>query len=149
MSGPFNGEHSTPCRSANCPRVIRWLASSGAFSSWPEIAPWKRPLLRLTRFYIRRRRDGRHKGRHENMGMISCVRLVATRCPRQPSRKTADGAVEISTTDGLFSGKKVVLFAVPGAFTPTCTLNHLPGYLENRDALKERGVDDIAVHLGQ
>lgn len=58
--------------------------------------------------------------------------------------KTADGPVEI-TTDALFSGKKVVLFAVPGAFTPTCTLNHLPGYLENRDALKERGVDDIAV----
>jgi peroxiredoxin len=46
--------------------------------------------------------------------------------------KTAEGAAEISTKD---------LFA----FTPTCTLNHLPGYLENRDALKERGVDDIAV----
>jgi len=37
------------------------------------------------------------------------------------------------------------LVAVPGAFTPTCTLNHLPGYLENRDALMARGVDDIAV----
>lgn len=58
--------------------------------------------------------------------------------------KTADGPVEI-TTDALFKGKKVVLFAVPGAFTPTCTMNHLPGYLENRDALLERGVDDIAV----
>lgn len=58
--------------------------------------------------------------------------------------KTADGPVEVSTTD-LFSGKKVVLFAVPGAFTPTCTLNHLPGYLENRDAILSRGVDDIAV----
>ncbi|MCO5731036.1 peroxiredoxin [Rhizobium sp. SSA_523] len=58
--------------------------------------------------------------------------------------KTADGPVEV-TTDSLFKGKKVVLFAVPGAFTPTCTLNHLPGYLENRDALLERGVDDIAV----
>lgn len=58
--------------------------------------------------------------------------------------KTADGPVEIGT-DELFSGKKVVLFAVPGAFTPTCTLNHLPGYIENRDALLSRGVDDIAV----
>ncbi|SIP97230.1 Peroxiredoxin [Rhizobium sp. RU35A] len=58
--------------------------------------------------------------------------------------KTSDGPVEVTTSD-LFKGKKVVLFAVPGAFTPTCSMNHLPGYLENRDALLERGVDDIAV----
>ncbi|MCM2440855.1 peroxiredoxin [Agrobacterium vitis] len=58
--------------------------------------------------------------------------------------KTADGPVEISTEE-LFKGKKVVLFAVPGAFTPTCTLNHLPGYLEHRDALLAKGVDEIAV----
>ena len=58
--------------------------------------------------------------------------------------KTADGPVEVSTKD-IFSGKKVVLFAVPGAFTPTCTLNHLPGYLENREALLAKGVDDLAV----
>ena len=58
--------------------------------------------------------------------------------------KTADGPVEV-TTEQLFKGKRVVLFAVPGAFTPTCSLNHLPGYLENRDAILARGVDDIAV----
>jgi peroxiredoxin len=58
--------------------------------------------------------------------------------------KTADGPVE-TTTDALFGGKKVVLFAVPGAFTPTCSLNHLPGYLENRDTILAKGVDDIAV----
>ena len=58
--------------------------------------------------------------------------------------KTSDGPVE-TTTDALFGGKKVVLFAVPGAFTPTCSLNHLPGYLENRDAILAKGVDDIAV----
>lgn len=58
--------------------------------------------------------------------------------------KTADGPVEIST-DELFKGKRVVLFAVPGAFTPTCSLNHLPGFLENRDAILARGIDDIAV----
>lgn len=58
--------------------------------------------------------------------------------------KTAEGPVEI-TTEQLFAGKKVVLFAVPGAFTPTCSLNHLPGYLENRDAILARGIDDIAV----
>ncbi|MCY0150536.1 peroxiredoxin [Hoeflea sp. G2-23] len=57
---------------------------------------------------------------------------------------TADGMMEVTTAD-LFNGKKVVVFAVPGAFTPTCHLNHLPGYLENRDAILAKGVDEIAV----
>jgi peroxiredoxin len=57
---------------------------------------------------------------------------------------TADGAKDLSTAD-VFAGKKVVLFGVPGAFTPTCSNNHLPGYLENLDAIKARGVDTIAV----
>jgi len=57
---------------------------------------------------------------------------------------TADGAREITTAE-IFPGKKVVLFAVPGAFTPTCSNNHLPGYLENHDAILARGVDTIAV----
>jgi glutaredoxin/glutathione-dependent peroxiredoxin len=49
------------------------------------------------------------------------------------------------TTDEIFKGKKVALFAVPGAFTPTCTNNHLPGFLKNADAMKAKGVDTIAV----
>ena len=57
---------------------------------------------------------------------------------------TADGAKDM-TTDEVFAGKKVVLFGVPGAFTPTCSNNHLPGYIENFDAIKARGVDTIAV----
>ncbi|HUH49273.1 MAG TPA: peroxiredoxin [Mycoplana sp.] len=57
---------------------------------------------------------------------------------------TPDGPAEVSTGD-IFKGKRVVLFAVPGAFTPTCSLNHLPGYLENRDAILAKGVDDIVV----
>ena len=49
------------------------------------------------------------------------------------------------TTDELFKGKKVVLFAVPGAFTPTCHKNHLPGFLTNSDKIKGKGIDTIAV----
>jgi peroxiredoxin len=57
---------------------------------------------------------------------------------------TEDGAKDLATAD-IFSAKKVVLFGVPGAFTPTCSNNHLPGYLENHDAILSRGVDTIAV----
>lgn len=57
---------------------------------------------------------------------------------------TDDGAKALTGAE-VFSGKKVVLFGVPGAFTPTCNNNHLPGYLENRDAILSRGVDQIAV----
>lgn len=56
---------------------------------------------------------------------------------------TADGPAEVSTDD-LFKGKKVVLFSVPGAFTPACSATHLPGYIKNADALKGKGVDTIA-----
>ena len=49
------------------------------------------------------------------------------------------------TTDELFKGKKVVLFAVPGAFTPTCSNNHLPGFVKNASAIKAKGIDTIAV----
>ena len=48
------------------------------------------------------------------------------------------------TTEEIFSGKKVVLFAVPGAFTPTCSVKHLPGYVQNADAIKAKGVDTVA-----
>jgi glutaredoxin/glutathione-dependent peroxiredoxin len=55
----------------------------------------------------------------------------------------ADGP-EKKTTADIFAGKKVVLFAVPGAFTPTCNAQHLPGYVIDHDALKAKGVDTIA-----
>jgi peroxiredoxin len=56
---------------------------------------------------------------------------------------TADGTQKYST-DTVFAGRKVVLFAVPGAFTPTCSMNHLPGFLQNADAIRAKGVDTIA-----
>lgn len=58
--------------------------------------------------------------------------------------RTENGPTDIST-DELFNGKRVVLFAVPGAFTPTCSMNHLPGFLEHNDAIRAKGVDTIAV----
>lgn len=57
---------------------------------------------------------------------------------------TADGPAQLSTAD-VFAGKRIVLFGVPGAFTPTCNNDHLPGYIENHDAILGRGVDRIAV----
>jgi peroxiredoxin len=56
---------------------------------------------------------------------------------------TEKGPTSLSTKE-LFAGKKVVLFGVPGAFTPTCSNQHLPGYIKDADALKAKGVDLIA-----
>ena len=55
----------------------------------------------------------------------------------------SDGPGSLSTEE-LFSGKKVVVFSVPGAFTPTCSKEHLPGFVEQADAIKAKGVDTIA-----
>ncbi len=59
------------------------------------------------------------------------------------TRMTQDGPRPI-TTDELFAGKTVVLFSVPGAFTPTCDAKHLPGYIEHAADFKSKGVDTIA-----
>ena len=57
---------------------------------------------------------------------------------------TPDGPAP-RTSDSIFSGRKVVLLAVPGAFTPTCSMNHLPGFVEHADAIMAKGVDEILV----
>ncbi len=57
-------------------------------------------------------------------------------------KSTAEGPKEVSTDD-IFKGKKVVLFAVPGAFTPTCSAKHLPGFVQNIAAIKAKGVDEV------
>ncbi len=54
----------------------------------------------------------------------------------------ADGPEEINLNE-LVAGKKVVIFAVPGAYTPTCSSAHMPGFIKNADALKAKGVDEI------
>jgi len=55
----------------------------------------------------------------------------------------SDGPQKVTTAD-LFDGKKVVLFAVPGAFTPTCSVKHLPGFVDQAAAIKAKGVDTVA-----
>lgn len=69
---------------------------------------------------------------------------VGDKMPKgQFSRMGANGPEPV-TTDALFNGKKVVLFSVPGAFTPTCSAKHLPGFVGSYDQLKKKGVDTIA-----
>lgn len=54
-----------------------------------------------------------------------------------------DGEMTVETTEELFAGKTVALFAVPGAFTPTCSNSHLPGFIEHAQAFADKGVDTI------
>ena len=69
---------------------------------------------------------------------------VGDKIPAGSLRKlTAEGPKEVST-DEIFKGKKVVLFAVPGAFTPTCSNRHLPGFVEKSMDLKGKGIDTVA-----
>jgi peroxiredoxin len=68
---------------------------------------------------------------------------VGDRVPSAPLEyMSADGSVEISS-DELFAGKRVAAFAVPGAFTPTCSQEHLPGYVRRADDIKAKGIDLI------
>tara|TARA_B100001057_G_scaffold418365_1_gene437547 strand:+ start:164 stop:643 length:480 start_codon:yes stop_codon:yes gene_type:complete len=58
-------------------------------------------------------------------------------------KPTGDGPEAVQSSD-FFAGKKVALFAVPGAFTPTCSAKHLPGFVEKANELKAKGIDEIA-----
>ena len=69
---------------------------------------------------------------------------VGDRLPEAKFRMMTSEGPAWKTTDEVFKGKKVVLFAVPGAFTPTCSVKHLPSFVQNADALKAKGVDTIA-----
>jgi glutaredoxin/glutathione-dependent peroxiredoxin len=69
---------------------------------------------------------------------------VGDKLPTVSLRKLGDGGIDVVDTDALTKGKKVVLFAVPGAFTPTCSEQHLPGFMQHADAIKAKGVDTIA-----
>jgi len=66
---------------------------------------------------------------------------VGDRLPEVPLQRIQDGGVETVDTSALFSERKVVIFAVPGAFTPTCSERHLPGFVEHFDEFREKGID--------
>lgn len=68
---------------------------------------------------------------------------VGDKLPNVTLRRLGDGGIEEVCTADLTNGKKVVLFAVPGAFTPTCSEQHLPGFKQHAGEIKAKGVDDI------
>ena len=69
---------------------------------------------------------------------------VGDKIPSATLMEMKDGKPTPVKTDDFFAGKKVALFALPGAFTPTCSAKHVPGFVNNYDALRARGVDEIA-----
>ena len=68
---------------------------------------------------------------------------VGDAIPSVTLKHLTDNGMQDVTTDALFKGKTVVLFSVPGAFTPTCSAKHLPGFVQKAEDLKAKGVDDI------
>src|SRR5580704_7380051 len=68
---------------------------------------------------------------------------VGDKVPSATLMQMKGGAPQPLKTDDLFSGKKVVVFALPGAFTPTCSAKHLPGFVEHAEDIRNKGVDTI------
>ena len=69
---------------------------------------------------------------------------LGDKVPSAPLYKMGADGPEAVTTDDYCAGRKVVIFGVPGAFTPTCSAKHVPGFMQNADALKAKGVEAIA-----
>ena len=69
---------------------------------------------------------------------------VGSQIPHSEFQIKGDGAIGVVKTGEYFKNAKVVFIAIPGAFTPTCSREHLPGFIDNYDAFKEKGVDKIA-----
>lgn len=68
---------------------------------------------------------------------------VGDKLPSVKLKTRIQGDMKDLTTEDIFAGKKVALFGLPGAFTPTCSAKHVPSYLQHFDALKAKGVDEI------
>lgn len=69
---------------------------------------------------------------------------VGDKVPSATLMQMKDGSPKPVKTDALFAGRKVVVFALPGAFTPTCSAKHSPGFVQHADEIKNKGIDAIA-----
>src|SRR5277367_4844270 len=69
---------------------------------------------------------------------------IGDKIPSTTLTEMGESGPKSVTTDELIAGKKVALFALPGAFTPTCSAKHVPGYVQNYETLKAKGIDTIA-----
>jgi peroxiredoxin len=116
-------------------RVLRdvTIASGYARQGCPQIAyrPFRQPLP------WDKSRKFSHHAKDENMIK------VGDKLPSVSLREVKEGGVQEITTDDFFKGKKVALFAVPGAFTSTCSVKHLPSFVNNAEALKAKGIDQV------
>ncbi len=79
-----------------------------------------------------------------NEGTGTMAIQVGDKIPSGTLHQLTENGPEAITTEEIFAGKKVVLFALPGAFTPTCSAKHLPGFVAKADEIKAKGVDTIA-----
>src|SRR3954463_9989953 len=108
--------------------------------------PWHRELLHRERLWPRSfvANPPIILFNHQPQRITMAIK-VGDRLPEAKFRvMTAEGP-GWKTTDEVFKGKKVVLFAVPGAFTPTCHKNHMPGFVTNADKIRAKGIDNICV----
>ncbi len=68
---------------------------------------------------------------------------IGEKIPSVNLKILGEAGMEDLTSESLFGGRKILLFAVPGAYTPTCSAKHLPGYLDHLEAIKSRGIDEV------
>lgn len=72
---------------------------------------------------------------------------IGDKIPSVILKQLTPSGIQDLSTDSVFSGKKVVLFAVPGAYTPTCSAKHLPGYVQNLTAFNAKGIDVVCMSV--
>ena len=70
---------------------------------------------------------------------------VGDKLPHASLRIMGENGPETVTTEDIFAGKRIVLFAIPIPFSPTCHRNHLPGFIEQYETIKAKGIDEVAV----